>query len=59
MGRYILMHISKEEIINDNLEAIFNYTVINKNYDKDPDTVEYIKEAEWKEVKMSDYIIGK
>lgn len=35
----------KEEIINGNVESIFNYTVIHKNYDKDPDTVEYIKEA--------------
>lgn len=94
----------KEEIINGNVESIFNYTVIHKNYDKDPDTVEYINEAkengdsnyqqlydeylqpkemnfqlkaiinedglislysnfspkgtEWKEVKMSDFIIG-
>jgi hypothetical protein len=94
----------KEEIINGNVESIFNYTVIHKNYDKDPDEVEYIKEAkekgdsnyqqlydeylqpkemnfqlkaiinedglitlysnvspkgtEWKEVKMSDFIIG-
>lgn len=94
----------KEEIINGNVESIFNYIVIYKNYDKDPDTVEYIKEAkqrgdsnykqlydeylqtkemnfqlkaiinedglitlysnispngtEWKEVKMTDYIIG-
>lgn len=95
----------KEEIINGNVEAIFDYTVIHKNYDKDPDTVLYIKEAkdrgdsnyqqlydeylqpkemnfqlkaiinedgliklhsnispkgvEWKEVKMSDFIISK
>jgi len=95
----------KEEIINGNVESVFNFTVIHKNYDKDPDTVEYIKEAkekgdsnyqqlydeylqpkemnfqlkaiinedglitlysnfspkgtEWKEVKMSDFIIGK
>ena len=94
----------QEEIVDGNVEAIFNYTVINKNYDKDPDTVKYIKEAkehgdsnyqqlfdeylqpkemnfelkaiinkdglitlysnfspkgtEWKEVKMSDFIIG-
>lgn len=94
----------KEEIINGNIESIFYYTMIHKNYDKDPDTVEYIKEAkekgdsnyqqlydeylqpkemnfqlkaiinkeglitlysnfspkgtEWKEVKMSDFIIG-
>ena len=26
-------------------EAIFNYTKVDKNYDKDPDTVEYIIEA--------------
>ncbi len=38
----------KEEIINGNVESIFNYTVIHKNYDKDPDTVEYIKEAKEK-----------
>jgi len=95
----------KEDIVDGKVEAIFNYTVINKNYDKDPDTVEYIKEAkdkgdsnyqqlydeylqpkdmnfhlkaiinddglitlyhnfspkgiEWKEVKMSDFIISK
>lgn len=93
----------QEEIVNGNVEAIFNYKLITKNYDRDPDTVEYIKEAkergdkyyqtyydeylqpqennfyfkavidendvitlyhnssphgiEWKEVKMSDYII--
>lgn len=35
----------KEDIINENVEAIFFYTVIHKNYDKDPDTVLYIKEA--------------
>jgi len=38
----------KEEIINGNIESIFNYTMIHKNYDKDPDTVEYIKEAKEK-----------
>ncbi len=35
----------KEEVINGNVEAVFNYKVIDKNYDRDPDTVEYIKEA--------------
>jgi hypothetical protein len=34
-----------ETIADGNVEAIFNYTVIDKNYDRDPDTVEYIKEA--------------
>lgn len=95
----------QEEIVNGNIEATFFYKVTHKNYDKDPDTVGYIKEAkergdsnyqqlydeylqpqemnfelkaiindddlitlysnispkgiEWKEVKMSDYIISK
>ncbi|MDW5298724.1 MAG: M56 family metallopeptidase [Sedimentibacter sp.] len=35
----------KEEFVNGNVEAVFNYKVIDKNYDRDPDTVEYIKEA--------------
>lgn len=35
----------KEEVVDGNIEAIFIYTVVHKNYDKDPDTVEYIKEA--------------
>lgn len=35
----------KEEVVNGNVEAVFNYKVIDKNYDRDPDTVEYIKEA--------------
>jgi len=43
----------KEEIVDRNVETIFNYTVIHKNYDKDPDTVEYIKEA--KELGDSNY----
>lgn len=34
-----------EEVVNGNVEAVFNYKMIDKNYDKDPDTVEYIKEA--------------
>lgn len=34
-----------EEVVNENIEATFIYTLISKNYDKDPDTVEYIKEA--------------
>lgn len=35
----------QEEIIDGKVEAVFHYKVIEKNYDKDPDTVEYIKEA--------------
>jgi len=35
----------KEEIVNGNIEAIFSYKLVHKNYDKDPDTVGYIKEA--------------
>jgi len=35
----------KEKNVDKTVEAIFNYTVIHKNYDRDPDTVEYIKEA--------------
>ena len=35
----------KEEVANGNVEAVFHYKMINKNYDRDPDTVEYIKEA--------------
>lgn len=35
----------QEEVANGNVEAVFQYKMINKNYDKDPDTVEYIKEA--------------
>ena len=40
-------HISdyQEEVVNGNVEATFLYTLIHKNYDKDPDTVGYIKEA--------------
>ncbi len=34
-----------EEIVNGNIEAEFLYTLVVKNYDRDPDTVEYIKEA--------------
>lgn len=34
-----------EEVTNGNIEAVFQYKVIEKNYDRDPDTVEYIKEA--------------
>lgn len=34
-----------EEVVNGKVEAIFHYTLIDKNYDRDPDTVEYIKEA--------------
>ena len=35
----------REELVNGNAEATFFYKIIHKNYDKDPDTVEYIKEA--------------
>ena len=35
----------EEEIINGNVEAAFHYKIIHKNYDRDPDTVKYIKEA--------------
>ena len=35
----------QEEIVNGNVETTFLYKVIHKNYDKDPDTVGYIKEA--------------
>lgn len=35
----------REEVVNGNIEAVFNYKMIDKNYDRDPDTVEYIKEA--------------
>ncbi len=35
----------KEEVVDGNIEATFFYTIIHKNYDKDPDTVDYIKEA--------------
>ena len=33
----------QEEIMNERIEAIFNYRIIYKNYNKDPDTVGYIK----------------
>lgn len=35
----------EEKIADGKVEAIFNYTIVSKNYDRDPDTVEYIKEA--------------
>lgn len=35
----------EEEVVNGNVEAVFFYKVIHKNYDIDPDTVGYIKEA--------------
>ncbi|HHY74691.1 MAG TPA: hypothetical protein GX497_15980 [Bacillus bacterium] len=35
----------QEEVVNGNVEATFFYKLIHKNYDKDPDTVGYIKEA--------------
>lgn len=34
-----------EEAVGGNVEAIFSYTLVHKNYDRDPDTVQYIKEA--------------
>lgn len=35
----------QEEVVDGKVEATFLYKVIHKNYDKDPDTVGYIKEA--------------
>jgi uncharacterized protein YxeA len=35
----------QEEVVSEKVEAVFLYKVIHKNYDKDPDTVGYIKEA--------------
>ena len=35
-------------MVNGNVEAVFSYKLITKNYDRDPDTVEYIKEAKEK-----------
>ena len=35
----------EEKIVDGNVEATFFYKIIEKNYDKDPDTVKYIKEA--------------
>lgn len=35
----------EEKIVDGNVEATFFYKIIEKNYDKDPDTVGYIKEA--------------
>ncbi len=35
----------EEENIGENLEVLFFYKLIHKNYDRDPDTVGYIKEA--------------
>ena len=34
-----------EDITDEGIEATFYYKIIEKNYDKDPDTVGYIKEA--------------
>ncbi len=42
-----------ERIADNTAEVILNYTIIHKNYDKDPDTVPYIKEA--KENKNPNY----
>ena len=35
----------EEKLVDDKIEATFFYKIIEKNYDKDPDTVGYIKEA--------------
>jgi ABC-type long-subunit fatty acid transport system fused permease/ATPase subunit len=35
----------QEEIVNGRVEAVFRYELVHKNYDRDPDTVKYIKEA--------------
>ncbi len=35
----------QEKAVDGKIEAIFRYTIISKNYDRDPDTVEYIKKA--------------
>ncbi len=35
----------EEKEVDGNIEATFFYKIIEKNYDKDPDTVGYIKEA--------------
>ncbi|MDY0236444.1 MAG: hypothetical protein RBR71_10465 [Gudongella sp.] len=35
----------EEKFVDGNIEATFFYKIIDKNYDKDPDTVGYIKEA--------------
>ncbi|MGM0395954.1 MAG: hypothetical protein ACQEP4_02745, partial [Bacillota bacterium] len=34
-----------EEMVDGNVEAEFLYTIVSKNYDRDPDTAGYIKEA--------------
>lgn len=38
----------KEDAKDDTVEGVLNYKIIYKNYDKDPDTVGYIKEAKEK-----------
>lgn len=38
----------KENVNGDSIEAVLNMTVFHKNFDKDPDTVGYIKEAKEK-----------
>ena len=35
----------KEEIVDGNVDTTFSYRIVDKNYDKDPDTVDYIKKA--------------
>ena len=35
----------KEEIVDGKVESKFLYTIVSKNYDRDPDTAGYIKEA--------------
>ncbi|QGG47703.1 hypothetical protein [Heliorestis convoluta] len=39
----------QEEVVNGRVEATFSYKLIHKNYDKNPDTVGYIKEAKDRE----------
>jgi hypothetical protein len=41
----------EEEMVDGNIEATFFYKIIEKNFDKDPDTVGYIKEAKENENK--------
>ena len=43
----------QEEKADESIEAVFYFTIIDKNYDKDPDTVGYIKAA--KEAGSKDY----
>ena len=43
----------EEQVIDGNVEATFLYKIISKNYDKCPDTIDYIKKA--KETGSQDY----